>query len=58
MAEQRFCKPQVGGSIPLASSRTLEFCEYYHRIPEPHPKLEIAYRVRGIEFAANRGHMG
>ena len=21
MAEQRFCKPQVGGSIPLASSR-------------------------------------
>jgi hypothetical protein len=20
MAEQRFCKPQVGGSIPLASS--------------------------------------
>ena len=22
MAEQRFCKPQVGGSIPLASSTT------------------------------------
>jgi hypothetical protein len=21
MAEQRFCKPQVGGSIPLASSK-------------------------------------
>ena len=25
MAEQRFCKPQVGGSIPLASSIWLNF---------------------------------
>ena len=25
MAEQRFCKPQVGGSIPLASSTWLNF---------------------------------
>src|SRR5215472_1484601 len=31
-AEQRFCKPQVGGSIPLASSSNLK---HFHCFPSP-----------------------
>ena len=49
MAEQRFCKPLVGGSIPLASSTTrklsLIFNKLYRQLNITPHKTPLIFRL-------------
>ena len=58
MAEQRFCKPQVGGSIPLASSIISADNSTSSRIAEPllSPVNKFIYEYPGMMAERKKTH--